>query len=164
MHIVRRRYEFSAAHRIEDHARCDRLHGHNYVVEVAVTLDYGQLETTGGSAERQRETGFLNERGFVIDFGEIDHAVKPLIERLDHRYLVPTGRAQDVYAQAAQAGGAAEDVVWLDIPSTSAENLAAWFCREVGAALPAGLCVDEITLWETPRNQAVYRPLADRSA
>lgn len=63
---------FSAAHfiTIPGH-QCERLHGHNYRVGVTVT----------GAVDRVS--------GFVVDFGVIKDAVRPLIAGLDHRVLVP---------------------------------------------------------------------------
>ena len=48
--------------------KCERLHGHNYRIEVTVR-------------------GELDRRGFVKDFAELDAEILPLIARLDHRIL-----------------------------------------------------------------------------
>ena len=65
-------FKFEAAHRLpnvpSDH-KCSRLHGHSYQVQVHVT----------GPVEAQS--------GWVIDFGTIKDACKPVIDRLDHYYL-----------------------------------------------------------------------------
>lgn len=66
---VVRRYTFEAAHSLEWHnGKCRRLHGHSYKVEVTVTRP-------------------LDDRGVVIEFSELDDAVDPLIQSLDHRDL-----------------------------------------------------------------------------
>lgn len=65
------RYEFEAAHqlpRLPDGHKCKRLHGHNYKVEVSIE-------------------GEPDERGFVMDYAELDAIVQPIINQLDHRYL-----------------------------------------------------------------------------
>ena len=65
-----RRYFFEAAHR---NARGDekarRVHGHNYIVEVAL------------------EDRIDTEIGWFIDFGDLDAQVRPVLERLDHHYV-----------------------------------------------------------------------------
>ena len=64
-------YTFEAAHRlpmVPDTHKCSRMHGHNY--RVIVSID-----------------GPLDERGFVVDYAELDEVVQPLINRLDHRCL-----------------------------------------------------------------------------
>jgi len=66
---ISREYWFSASHRIEEHPRCSRLHGHNYKVTVFVL-------------------GPTDSHGMVMDYGDLDQIVKPLIYGLDHRHLV----------------------------------------------------------------------------
>lgn len=62
--------EFEAAHRIVDYpGKCNRLHGHNWSVEVTVK----------GSK--------LNELGMLIDFKELKNAVNATLDQLDHVYL-----------------------------------------------------------------------------
>ncbi len=61
---------FSAAHALRDYnGPCERLHGHNYRVEVVVA----------GSE--------LDERGLLIDFRELKAMVSEVISRLDHQLL-----------------------------------------------------------------------------
>lgn len=62
--------EFEAAHRIVDYpGKCNRLHGHNWSVEVNVIGNK------------------LNELGMLIDFKELKKEVNEIIEGLDHYYL-----------------------------------------------------------------------------
>jgi 6-pyruvoyltetrahydropterin/6-carboxytetrahydropterin synthase len=67
-----RRYRFEAAHWLP-HAgpqhKCSRLHGHTYVVEIAVN---GAMSP---------------EQGWVIDYASIDAVTEPVLEELDHRCL-----------------------------------------------------------------------------
>ena len=61
---------FSAAHNLRHYrGRCERLHGHNYRLEVAV-----------GGAE-------LNELGMLMDFSALSDLVERVVEGLDHQYL-----------------------------------------------------------------------------
>ncbi len=61
---------FSAAHSLRGYrGDCERLHGHNYRVEVTVT---------------SRE---LDSMGVVMDFRELKQLVKGILDGLDHRYL-----------------------------------------------------------------------------
>ncbi len=64
---------FSAAHflTIAGH-KCEALHGHNYVVTVVV------------------EGGVDPDSGFVVDFAILKRILRPVIDLLDHRVLVPT--------------------------------------------------------------------------
>ena len=62
--------DFASAHTLRDYpGDCNRMHGHNWKVEVEV---------------RARQ---LNEVGMGVDFKEIKQATKAIAKRLDHRYL-----------------------------------------------------------------------------
>lgn len=62
--------EFEAAHRIVDYpGKCNQLHGHNWVVEVAVTGEK------------------LNELGMLVDFKDLKEEVNRVMDQLDHHYL-----------------------------------------------------------------------------
>jgi 6-pyruvoyltetrahydropterin/6-carboxytetrahydropterin synthase len=65
-------FTFEAAHRlpnVPNGHKCGRLHGHSYRVEIHVRGDV------------------VDGSGWVIDFDEIKHAFKPILDRLDHYYL-----------------------------------------------------------------------------
>lgn len=64
------RDEFAAAHAIRDYnGPCERLHGHNYRVEVVVA---------GGETDT---------RGIVVDFRDLKAMVRAVLSELDHRLL-----------------------------------------------------------------------------
>ena len=61
---------FSSAHRLRDYnGECERLHGHNWKVEISVTSEV------------------LNNLGMIMDFRDIKSQAKILVDRLDHQYL-----------------------------------------------------------------------------
>ena len=61
---------FAAAHQLRNYkGRCERLHGHNWKVQVTVTA---------------RE---LNEIGLGMDFTEIKDALQNILESVDHHFL-----------------------------------------------------------------------------
>jgi 6-pyruvoyltetrahydropterin/6-carboxytetrahydropterin synthase len=66
--IVRRAFEFEAAHRLPEHpGKCRRLHGHSYRLVVAVE---GRIDAA---------------TGMVIDFADLKRVVESrVIDRLDH--------------------------------------------------------------------------------
>lgn len=69
---LRKSFQFEAAHRLPhlppEH-KCWRLHGHSFMVEIAVA-------------------GPCDERlGWLMDYAELKEAFRPLWEQLDHRYL-----------------------------------------------------------------------------
>ena len=64
------RTSFAAAHRLRAYdGNCERLHGHNWRVEVAV------------------ESPALDERGIALDFRVLKASLQDLLSRYDHRYL-----------------------------------------------------------------------------
>ena len=93
---ISRTYCFESAHRLpllpETH-KCHHLHGHNYkmIVEVA---------------------GEIDERGFIIDFFDLDKVVDPLIKLVDHKIL--------------------NEVKGLENPT--AENISLWFLEKISIA------------------------------
>lgn len=144
-HEATKTFWFSAAHRIEGHAKCGRLHGHNYRVDVTVT------ETMGSS---------LDAYGFVLDFGVISRIVKPILEEWDHRYMVSNANvaASCPYFEAADR---VDDAVFIDIAQTSAELLAQYLNIRIGHLMMAegigNAYVKEVRVWETPKAFAVSR-------
>lgn len=70
MFEIKVKTEFEAAHRIVGYpGKCNRLHGHNWVVEVNA-MGYE-----------------LDDLGMLVDFKEIKHYVLHFLDNLDHRYL-----------------------------------------------------------------------------
>lgn len=64
------RLNFSSAHRVEDYpGNCERLHGHNWIVEI-----YAKSNT-------------LDELGMVIDFRVLKEKASKVVSLLDHQLL-----------------------------------------------------------------------------
>jgi 6-pyruvoyltetrahydropterin/6-carboxytetrahydropterin synthase len=110
-------FKFEAAHRLpnvpSDH-KCSRLHGHSYQVQVHVQ----------GPVDPQA--------GWIIDFGNIKDACKPVIARLDHYYL--------------------NEIPGLENPTS--ECLAAWIWNELSSSLPM---MSAVMVRETCTSGCVYR-------
>jgi len=62
---------FSAAHRLPDVDKCDRLHGHNWRVRLTVRVDEANLD----------------DLGMGLDFREIEKTAKEAVADFDHAYL-----------------------------------------------------------------------------
>ncbi len=72
MFELRKTFQIEAAHRlpaVPPGHKCSRLHGHSFVIEVAVE---GPLDPVFG---------------WVMDFADLKAAVRPLVQILDHSYL-----------------------------------------------------------------------------
>jgi 6-pyruvoyltetrahydropterin/6-carboxytetrahydropterin synthase len=109
-------FSFDAAHRLpnvpQGH-KCARLHGHTYHVTIFVTGEVGETS------------------GWVIDFGDIKAAFKPILKQLDHYYL--------------------NDIDGLENPT--AENIARWIWQRLKPELPQ---LSKILIKETCTSGCVY--------
>ncbi|MEU0854676.1 6-carboxytetrahydropterin synthase QueD [Streptomyces griseofuscus] len=112
-----REFTFEAAHRLpnvpEGH-KCARLHGHSYKVIVHV------------------EAPVDPESGWVMDFGDLKKAFKPLEAQLDHYYL--------------------NDIEGLENPTS--EVLARWIWERLKPTLPD---LSALTVRETCASGCTYR-------
>lgn len=118
-HLVEiyKEFTFESAHRLlrlpETH-KCWRLHGHSFRIGVGVE---GPVD---------------DEFGWVIDFGDIKTAFKPLEDALDHRYL--------------------NEIEGLDNPTS--ENLAMWIWNRLESTLPY---LSYVRVHETCTSGCIYR-------
>jgi 6-pyruvoyltetrahydropterin/6-carboxytetrahydropterin synthase len=110
-------FKFDAAHRLPNVGvghPCAEVHGHSFSVAIHVS----------GPVDRQK--------GWVIDFADIDHAFQPLLIELDHRYL--------------------NEIEGLNNPTS--ENIARWIWDRLSKALPQ---LSMIVVQESPESGCVYR-------
>jgi len=142
MYTVAREFEFSAAHRVEGHPKCGRLHGHNYKVIVETNSD------------------IIPSDGMLIDYGILKEVVQPLIDAMDHRYIVSISNknANDLYAVVAMSKG---DAFILDALASTAELIAKYIHDEVVRALQIRVNADEtlevsVEVQETTKTSACY--------
>jgi 6-pyruvoyltetrahydropterin/6-carboxytetrahydropterin synthase len=107
--------KFSACHFIAGHARCGKLHGHLYVIQVILHGEKG-------------------EDGMIMDFIELKRVLRMIADEFDHRVLLP-GRSERVILEHHDDEVEAkidnkryifpmEDVLILDIKESSAEEIA----------------------------------------
>lgn len=112
-----REFTFEAAHRLPEVPKghkCARLHGHSYRVAVQVE---GPVDPVAG---------------WLMDFGDVKAAFKPIEEQLDHRYL--------------------NEVPGLENPTS--ENLAMWVWEHLLPTLPE---LSAVTVRETCTSGCTYR-------
>jgi 6-pyruvoyltetrahydropterin/6-carboxytetrahydropterin synthase len=112
-----REFTFEAAHRLPNVPKghkCERLHGHSYKVIVHV------------------EAPVDPQLGWVMDFGDLKKAFKPLEAQLDHYYL--------------------NDIEGLENPTS--EVLARWIWDRLKPTLPG---LSALTVRETCTSGCIYR-------
>ena len=112
-----RSYRFEAAHflpKVPPGHKCARMHGHSYMIEVVIE---GEIDP---------------ERGWVMDFSDIDEHVMPLVKALDHQVL--------------------NEIEGLANPTS--ELLAVWCWQRIKPSLSM---LVEVVVSETPTSRCVYR-------
>lgn len=110
-------FSFEAAHllpNLPDGHKCKRLHGHSFRVRIFVT---GDLDP---------------DLGWVMDFGDIKKAFKPILNQLDHHYL--------------------NEIAGLENPTT--EVLARWIWEKVKPSVPT---LSRVQAMETCTSGCEYR-------
>ena len=114
---IYKEFRFEAAHRLpnvpEGH-KCARIHGHSFSVTVYVEGEPDE------------------HSGWIMDFGDISKAFKPIFDRLDHNYL--------------------NDIEGLENPTS--ENLAKWIWFELIDSIPK---LSGVKLKETCTSGCIYR-------
>lgn len=131
MYRVTRQIEFCYGHRLINYeGKCRHLHGHNGLA--VVTLE-------GPS---------LDDRGMLVDFGEIKRKLQSWIDaELDHNMLLH--RDDPILPVLREQG---ERVFVMDMNPT-AESIARLIYDQ---GRSAGLPIVEVVLWETPNCFATY--------
>ena len=114
---LRKSFGFESAHWLPTFPKghkCNRLHGHSFRIDVVV------------------EGEVPEEDGYLVDFGVIKAAIKPIEEELDHRCL--------------------NDIEGLENPTS--EMLARWIWNRLAPSLPM---LAEIHVHETCTSSCIYR-------
>jgi len=132
--VARDDLSFSAAHflTIPGH-KCERLHGHNY----------GMSLTVEGAVDA--------ETGFVVDFAVLKTILRPALQAVDHRVLVPAENpevrleASDGFTTVWVSGERrylfpTSQVAAVPVRDTTAERLAAHFADLVWRGLEEAGC------------------------
>ncbi|MEZ6062419.1 MAG: 6-pyruvoyl tetrahydropterin synthase family protein [Planctomycetaceae bacterium] len=120
---------FSAAHFITFNGNiCERLHGHNWRIDVVVCGD-------------------LDENSYVFDFIAMRDSALALVAELDHSVLLPEhhnqirvrtsddGREVEAVFEDRRWVFPAEDCRILPVANTTAELIARWFAQRLIAML-----------------------------
>lgn len=124
--LVSKEFTFDSAHHLHCYeGKCKNLHGHTYKVVFGLS-------------------GFVDDRGLMMDFGDIKEIWKNEIEiYLDHKYLNETLPPMNTTAENI--------VVWIY------EKMAEALLKEERQQLYLGARVEFVRLFETPTSYAEAR-------
>jgi len=154
IHMDKEYFKFSCAHfLIFPDGSKERLHGHNYHVEVEIQGD-------------------LTDRGIVIDFIQVKPVIRELCDELDEHWIVPgehpelriarrdDGHTEVVYRDARYLAPS-DEVIVMPFNNTSAENFAAWIGRELERRIRERFGATQVrrlrvAVSETPGQRGVY--------
>jgi 6-pyruvoyltetrahydropterin/6-carboxytetrahydropterin synthase len=134
MFRVSQEIDFCYGHRLLNYSgKCRHLHGHN------------------GRAVIVLEGDELDARGMLVDFSDIKSSLRQWIEdELDHRMILC--RADPALPLLEQL----REPLYVIDQNPTAENIARLIFEH---ARSQGFPVVEVTLWETVRSSATYRPI-----
>ena len=136
VHVKDQRMHFSASHFLRFCGDCEKLHGHNYTVDVIIT-------------------GPLNEDGMVVDFNEVKEMAVNICKTLDHKVMLP-GKSKtisvkdeegfiEVHVGEKRYVFPAEDCIVIETEATTAELLATYIHGHIkfSSEYKVKICVSE---------------------
>lgn len=132
---VKKEFEFESAHRLSNYeGKCKRIHGHNYKVVVTVEGDE------------------VDDRGILIDFGDIKSVVKEhIIQVYDHKLLLKVDDEQNKEIADVLVKYGEDQFIWFPTNPT-AENMATHFLGVLKRYIPQ---VKSVEVFETPDSSAI---------
>jgi 6-pyruvoyltetrahydropterin/6-carboxytetrahydropterin synthase len=135
---ITKKFSFSAGHRLSDYdGPCNKLHGHNYDLEVTVS-------------------GALDKLGMVMDFGVLKGIVKEKVDKVfDHRLILKIG---DPINENIRKLFPPEDtsICWVEYNPT-AENMALDIFKRINKELNIkyrDINLERIIIYETATSYA----------
>lgn len=137
MYILEAESSMDAAHFLSGYqGKCGNIHGHRWRV----------LASVCGESLMEDE----QNRGMVVDFGQLKDDLKDEVEFFDHMFIVEEGTLKKETMEALKSEGFEMKMVGF---RPTAENFAKYF---YGKMADRGYNVKQITVYETPNNCAIY--------
>lgn len=132
---VAKEFKWEMGHRLPEHfGNCKNIHGHSYKMIV-------EFE------------GKLNKDEMVIDFYEVDKIIKPLVEKLDHAFMVnKKDKAVIEFLETIKS-----KKVIVNFNST-VENICKFVLKEIERfKLPTNISAISVRVYETNEDYAEER-------
>lgn len=129
---IAKEFRWEMGHRLPDHfGLCKNIHGHSY--KMLVEFD-----------------GELNEQGMIIDYYDVEKTINPIIEKLDHAFMV---NKDDIMVLEFLKKMKSKKVV-VDFQST-AENICLYLLNEMKKSdLPKNVNEIKVRVYETSHDYA----------
>jgi 6-pyruvoyltetrahydropterin/6-carboxytetrahydropterin synthase len=129
---IAKEFRWEMGHRLPEHfGQCKNIHGHSYKMLV-------EFE------------GKIDEQGMIIDYYDVEKIINPIIEKLDHAFMV--NKNDKVVIEFLKKMKSKKVVV--DFQST-AENICVYILNEVKKTnLPANVEAIKVRVYETVHDYA----------
>lgn len=121
--VERTDLNFSAAHFLMRHPKCERVHGHNYRVTIEIESDK------------------LNSQQMIVDFLDVRDIVREICQKMDHHILIPTkaedieikemGDEMEVIANKRRYVFPKDDALLLPIEATTVEKISEYIYKHL---------------------------------
>lgn len=137
MYYLKTSAAFDSAHFLSRYnGKCSNIHGHRWTIEVCI--QGRELQPSG------------NEKGMLVDFGDLKKEVRKLADDFDHTLIYEKGSMKQ--STVAALNDENFRLTEVDFRPT-AENFAKYFYD----ILSVQFNIADVTVYETPDNCAVYR-------
>lgn len=138
-----REFSFETAHALEGYdGLCRHVHGHSYKLFVTVS----GIPCDDPSSPKY---------GMVMDFGDLKRIVNELVvDRYDHALVLRRTFGNTELLERVREKW--ERVYLVDYQPTC-EMMLSRFAEQIAAALPAGVRLAELSLYETAKSHAAWR-------
>lgn len=137
MYYLKTSAAFDSAHFLSGYnGKCSNIHGHRWTIEVCI--QGRELQPSG------------NEKGMLVDFGDLKKEVRRLADDFDHTLIYEKGSMKQ--STVAALNDENFRLTEVDFRPT-AENFAKYFYD----ILSVQFNIADVTVYETPDNCAVYR-------
>jgi len=139
MYYLTSEASFDGAHFLSGYdGKCSNLHGHRWRVILKIKSENLIPDS--------------QQRGMVIDFGDVKKALKTETDFFDHTFIYEKGSLKDTTIAALND----ENFLMREVEfRPTAENFARYFYNLFTDKY--GFDVDEVTVYETPNNLASYK-------
>ena len=138
MYQLKTEADFDSAHFLSGYTgKCSNIHGHRWHVEIEI--ESRNLEKKG------------QERGMLVDFGDLKRDLKDLADSMDHTLIYEENTLRPKTLEALNEEG----FHLVKVPfRPTAENFSEYFFRKMKEK---GYPVKRAVVYETPNNCAAYR-------
>lgn len=129
---IAKEFNWEMGHRLPEHfGKCKNIHGHSYKMLVEIE-------------------GELNDKGMVMDYYDLRDVIDPLVEELDHSFMV--NKKDTLVVEFLEKMKSKRTIVEFD---STVENITTYFLNKFKTAeLPSNVKKVKVRVCETPDDYA----------